>query len=124
MFLREMNHLLVVTRTPSLLIYKMMHSIHLNLSNSKKHPTTIILITYQKNQSKYKDFPKYFFVKSSQSFSSKWYKEFPWVHYHLHNDAAFCYTCMTPEIKGLKTLCHDKDDVFITRGYKNWHHAT
>lgn len=63
MFLREMNNLLVVTRTPSRLIYKMMHSIHLNLSNSKKHATTIILITYQKNQSKYKDFPKCFFCK-------------------------------------------------------------
>ena len=48
------------------------------------------------------DLPKTIFGKSSQSFSSKWYKEFPWLHDNLDKDTAFCYTCMSTEIKGLK----------------------
>ena len=52
--------------------------------------------------------------------SSKWYNEFPWLHY---KDVAFCYI-MLAEIKGLKTVCHNNDEAFITRGYRNWHHAT
>ena len=31
---------------------------------------------------------------------------------------------MLAEIKGLKTICHNNDEAFITRGYRNWHHAT
>lgn len=30
------------------------------------------------------------------------------------------YVCMTAEIKGLQTLCHDRDETFITSGYINW----
>ena len=56
----------------------------------------------EKNQPKYVDFPKTLFRKSSRSFSSKWYKEFLWLHYNLDKDAAFCYTCMSAEINELK----------------------
>ena len=31
---------------------------------------------------------------------------------------------MSAEIKGLKTIHHNKDEAFITRGYRNWRHAT
>ena len=31
---------------------------------------------------------------------------------------------MSAEIKGLKTIYHNKDEPFITRGYRNWRHAT
>ena len=30
------------------------------------------------------------------------------------------YVCMTAEIKGLQTLCHNRDETFITSGYINW----
>ena len=46
------------------------------------------------------------------------------MHYNLVEDAAFCYTCMSAEIKGLKTIYHNKDEPFITHGYRNWRHAT
>ena len=46
------------------------------------------------------------------------------LHYNLDKDAAFCYTCISAEIKGLKTIYHNKDEAFITRGYRNWRHAT
>ena len=31
---------------------------------------------------------------------------------------------MSAEIKGLKTIYHNTDEAFITRGYRNWCHAT
>ena len=38
--------------------------------------------------------------------------------------AAFCYMCMSAEIKGFKTVYHNKDKAFITRGCRNWRYAT
>ena len=35
----------------------------------------------------------------------------------------FCYTCMSAEIKGLKTIYHNKDGAFITHRCRNLHHA-
>ena len=79
----------------------------------------------KKNQPKYIDFIITLFGNSSRYFSSKWYKEFPWLHYNLDKDAAICYTCMSAEIKGLKAICHNNDEAFITHGYKNYlHHDT
>ena len=46
------------------------------------------------------------------------------MHYNLDKDAAFCYTCVSAEVKRLKTICHNKDKAFITRGYRSWCHAT
>ena len=31
---------------------------------------------------------------------------------------------MSAEIKRLKTIYHNKDEASITRGYRNWRHAT
>ena len=31
---------------------------------------------------------------------------------------------MSAGIKGLKTIYHKKDEAFITRGYRDWHHTT
>ena len=47
LFLREINQLLVLIRLPTHVIYKMIYRFHLKLSNLKKHPTTITMITYQ-----------------------------------------------------------------------------
>ena len=54
----------------------------------------------------------------------KWYEEFPWLHYNLDDDATSCYSSMSAKIKGFKTIDHKKDEAFITRGYRNWRHAT
>ena len=147
LFLREINHLLVLIWTPTHLIYKMIYRFHLKLSNLQKHPpiahpdnipngnncehiknskylnVSIIEIS-EKNHTKYIDFSKTLFEKSSQSSSSKWYKELPWLHYNLDKDTAFCYTCMSAEKKRLKTIYHyNKDETLITRGYRDQHHA-
>ena len=97
---------------------QMIYRFHQKLSNLKKHPTTITNDNVpnknnreriktskyfngsfngilEKNQPKYIDFPKILFGKSSRSFSLKWHKEFPWLHYNLDKDAASCYTCMS-----------------------------
>ena len=31
---------------------------------------------------------------------------------------------MPTKIKGLKTICHNKHEIFRTGGHRNWHHAT
>ena len=46
------------------------------------------------------------------------------MHYNLDNDAVSCYTPISAKKKGLKTIDHKKDEAFITRGYRNWRHAT
>ena len=106
LFLREMNQLLVLIWSPTHLIYKMIyrfyHEIikpeetfnydqHDNVPNennrerikNSKYPSASFNGIPEKNQPKYIDFPKTLFGKSSRSFSSKWYKEFPWLHYNL-----------------------------------------
>ena len=47
LFLRKMNHLLVLIPTPSQLTYKRINRFHLKLSNLKKYLTIITPITYQ-----------------------------------------------------------------------------
>ena len=69
-----------------------------HIKNSK-YPNASFKGIPEKNWPKYIDFPETLFGKSSRSFSSKWYKEFPWLH-NLDKDAAFCYACMSAEIKG------------------------
>ena len=46
------------------------------------------------------------------------------THCYLDKDAAFCYTCMSAEIKGLKAIYHNKNEALITCGYRSWRHAT
>ena len=94
-----------------------------HIKNSK-YPNVSFNGIPEKNQPKYIEFPKTLFGKSSRSFSSEWYKKFPCLHYNLDKDAAFCYTCISAGIKGLKTIYHNKYEAFITRGYRNWRHAT
>ena len=132
------NHLLVLIRTPTHLIYTMISCFHLKLSSMKKHSNydhpdneTNENICNRKHieNSKYLNvsfngIPEKNQLKYSRSLSSKWYNEFPWLHYNLDKDVAFCYTSILAEIKGLKTICYDNDEAFITRGYRNWHHAT
>ena len=92
-----------------------------HIKNSK-YPNASFNRIPEKNRPKYIDFPKPL-GKSSGTFSSKWYKEFPCLHCNLDKDAAFCYTCMSAETKGLKTIFHDKDEALITREYRSWYHA-
>ena len=136
LFFREMNHLLVLIQTPTHLIYKNGWQISPEIIQSKetsnndqlynvtnennrenikssKHPNVSLNGISEKNQPKYIDFPKTLFEKSNRSFSSK---EFPWLHYNPHKNAAFSYTCMSANIKRLKTICHNKDEAFIIRG--------
>ena len=91
---------------------------------NSKYPNASFNGIPEKNQPKYIAFPKILFGKSSRSLSSRWYKEFPELYYNLDKDAASCYTCISAEIKGLKTIYHNKDESFITCGYRNWRHAT
>ena len=131
-----MNHLLVLIQTPTHLIHKNDLQISPEIIQSKetsnndqpynvtnenncgnikssKHPNVSFNGTSEKNQPKYTDFPKTLFDKSNRSFSSK---EFPWLHYNPHKNAAFCYTCISANIKRLKTICHNNDEAFIIRG--------
>ena len=66
-------------------------------------------------------FPKTNFGNSARSFQSEWPKQFTWLHYCKFTDSAFCCHCMkaSDQLKSSK-----REEAFITRGYKNWKHAT
>ena len=94
------------------------------MHKNSKYPNASFNEIPEKNQPKHIAFPKILFGKSSRSLSSRWYKKFPELYYNLDKDPASCYTCISAEIKGLKTIYHNKDESYITCGYRNWRHAT
>lgn len=49
---------------------------------------------------------------------------FPWLHYSIEKDAAFCHVYMRVEIEGKFISSHRRDKAFITRGYTYWKDAT
>lgn len=57
-----------------------------------------------------------------RSFQSAWFERFPWLHYDIEKDAAFCFIC----IKALnaKAICSSKlEKAFVTEGFRNWKKA-
>lgn len=66
-------------------------------------------------------FPATKFGNAYRSFNSGWFEKFTWLHYCESTDAEFCWYCMMHafELKSSK-----RDVAFITRGFRNWRHAT
>ena len=62
----------------------------------------------------------------SRSFQSKWYKDWPWLHYIAATDSVLCYTCATAvKQKKLPTSATCRmDEAFVSRGYGNWKSPT
>ena len=76
-----------------------------------------------KNQRVSFDFPKRKFGQEERSFKLCWYEFFPWLHYDLEKDVAFCATCVSQEKKGNLVLSSKKEEAFPSTGCSNWKKA-
>ncbi|KAI5684159.1 hypothetical protein M9H77_05387 [Catharanthus roseus] len=65
-------------------------------------------------------FPQSDFGEIRRSFQTIWFKDFTWLEYSIHKDAAFCFCCY------LFAEGHNHkhgDDIFTKVGFKNWKRA-
>ena len=57
--------------------------------------------------------------KKERSFQSKWFEKYPWLHYDVKSDAAFCCTCINAAKVG--AISSNKSEENFTKvGYTNW----
>lgn len=66
-------------------------------------------------------FPKRKFGKQWRSASSKWFDDFPWLHYDVGHDCMRCYVCVNQQSKLFN--CRNKEGGFINVGVSNWKDA-
>ena len=57
-----------------------------------------------------------------RAFQSAWFDRFPWLHYDVINDAAFCFTCIKAVSQNLITSSKIEQK-FVTGGFRNWKKA-
>ena len=71
-------------------------------------------------------FPKRRFGKKAEerSFRVEWCESYPWLHYDVQCDAAFCHLCMTASHEGKFLASTKQDPAFISRGFTYWKEAT
>ena len=69
-------------------------------------------------------FPKRKFGKGERSFRSEWCTKYPWLHYDVEKDAAFCYLCMRATQEGKFLTSSKRDPAFLKRGFTYWKEAT
>ena len=67
-------------------------------------------------------FPKTQYKLFKQAFQSSWFDRFPWLHYDVVNDSAFCFTCIKAASQNLITSSKI-EQTFVTEGFRNWKKA-
>jgi len=72
-------------------------------------------------------FPKRKFgMKAERSFREEWCSDgnYPWLHYNVSSDSAFCHLCMTAAHEGKLKASTKKDPAFLSKGFIYWKEAT
>lgn len=71
-------------------------------------------------------FPKRKFGSKGEerTFRAEWCQQYPWLHYDVKQDTAFCYLCMTAEHQNKFLASRKRDPAFITKGFTYWKEAT
>lgn len=62
--------------------------------------------------------------KVERAFRANWCQQFPWLHYNIDRDAAFCHVCMQADNEGKFLSSSKRESSFITDGFTNWKEAT
>ena len=82
---------------------------------------TLFRNVFESNQPKHYQYPKSKYKETDPSplvFQLDWYRRYPWLHYSVEKDAAFCFYCC----KYLET--HDiferVEPAFTVTGFRNW----
>ena len=61
--------------------------------------------------------------KVESAFRANWCQQFPWLHYNIDRDAAFCHVCMQADNEGKFSSSSKRESSFITDGFTNWKEA-
>ena len=69
-------------------------------------------------------FPKRKFGCTERSFRPQWCDQFPWLHYNVEIDSAFCYLCMKASAEGKFLTSSKREQTFISVGFTWWKDAT
>ena len=71
-------------------------------------------------------FPKRTFGKKNEerSFRAEWCEKYPWLHYNIESDSAFCHLCMTAEHEHKFLASTKRDAAFLSRGFTYWKEGT
>ena len=69
------------------------------------------------------NFPKKHCGKQNRAFQSKWFSEFPWLHYNEQSDSVLCFICMQQNAKSNLRAARSKEVCFISKGFSNWKKA-
>ena len=65
-------------------------------------------------------------MKAQRSFRAEWCEDdrYPWLHYDVGSDSAFCHLCMIAAYEGKLLASTKKDPAFLTKGFTYWKEAT
>ena len=79
---------------------------------------------FDPNQPKHYQFPKSKYKETDPSpspFQLDWYRRYPWLHYSVEKDAAFCFYCC----KYLEThdISERVEPAYTVTGFRNWKRA-
>lgn len=67
-------------------------------------------------------FPARLIGGRQRHFQVAWFNKYPWLHYDMCTDSAFCYTCV--KANQTNALSASKADAaFVTKGFTNWKKA-
>lgn len=95
-------------------------------ATKKTEPLKTLYVGSCPNQPKDIIFPKRTFGIKCQrkaQFQPKCFDQFPWLHYDINDDKAFCHICITAYNEG-KLATNVLEPTFISKGYTNWKDAT
>ena len=67
-------------------------------------------------------FPPRLIGGRQRHFQLAWFNKYPWLHYDICTDSAFCYNCLKAnQTNALST--RKADAAFVTKGFTNWKKA-
>ena len=69
------------------------------------------------------NFPKKHCGKQNRAFQSKWFSEFPWLHYNEQSNSVLCFIFMQQNAKSNLRAARSKEVCFISKGFSNWEKA-
>ena len=55
-----------------------------------------------------------------RTFQSNWYKLYPWLYYSLEVHGVVCYHCVKANTFNLLSLNRNKEETFISKGFRYW----
>ena len=97
------------------------------MASSSRVESTVLNLPTKFHPQKSFLFPKRRFGKKDErSFKAEWCEDgkYPWLHYNIASDSAFCHLCMTAVHQGKLLASTRRDPAFLSKGFTYWKEAT